>query len=351
SFPDKYGDLAPFVAVVREKDTNGDDFRLDRYDSEIDIPLPRRHAEVVKARAAKFASDRRRSELNSSENATRPFSRMNRSRTANLLMVREQRSRLEVQKAQSASLDERGIDETLTQEMRGLNVLEQARHPRLQAVPLLSKLASRAGSKQASGNTGRSRSEMGRITNAFGSIEDNDHRAATISVQGEALDDAWVALLGSTLETNRNVTSVLLNRNAIGDKGVALLSRSLHINNSVETLSLGGNRLTDEGARSLAGLLKSGRCSLRALNLAGAPSQPVSIIQSGSGSVDRLSEACIRAPGAAALAQALGDPVSGRSGRFLLSLNLASQRVWDAGAIALATALRRSSCHLEVSRQ
>lgn len=37
-------------------------------------------------------------------------------------MAREQRSRREVEKAQNASLDERGIDETLTQEMRGLNV-------------------------------------------------------------------------------------------------------------------------------------------------------------------------------------------------------------------------------------
>lgn len=56
------------------------------------------------------------------QEATRPFSRLNRARTANLLMAREQRSRREVEKAQNASLDERGIDETLTQEMRGLNV-------------------------------------------------------------------------------------------------------------------------------------------------------------------------------------------------------------------------------------
>lgn len=57
-----------------------------------------------------------------SQEATRPFSRINRARTAHLLMAREKRSRLEVEKAQNASLNERGIDESLTQEMRGLNV-------------------------------------------------------------------------------------------------------------------------------------------------------------------------------------------------------------------------------------
>ena len=53
---------------------------------------------------------------------------------------------------------------------------------------------------------------MARITDAFGFVEDNDHRAAAVSVQGEALDDAWAALLGSTLETTKHVRSVLLNR-------------------------------------------------------------------------------------------------------------------------------------------
>lgn len=59
---------------------------------------------------------------------------------------------------------------------------------------------------------GRSRREMTRITDAFSFVEDNDHRAAAVNVQGEGLDDAWVALLGSTLETNTTVRSVLLNR-------------------------------------------------------------------------------------------------------------------------------------------
>lgn len=60
--------------------------------------------------------------LLSPQEATRPFSRRNRARTAHLLMAREQRSRREVENAQNASLNERGIDDTLTQEMRGLNV-------------------------------------------------------------------------------------------------------------------------------------------------------------------------------------------------------------------------------------
>lgn len=48
-------------------------------------------------------------------------------------------------------------------------------------------------------------------------------------------------------------------------------------------------------------------------------------MQSGSGVKDHLVDACIRAPGAAALALALGDPAT-RRGCFLLSLNLANQR-------------------------
>lgn len=65
------------------------------------------------------------------------------------------------------------------------------------------------------------------------------------------------------------------NRNSIGDKGVALLAQFLQVNTSVEALSLGGNRLTDEAARSLADLLRSGRSSLKVLNLAGFTPKPV----------------------------------------------------------------------------
>lgn len=53
---------------------------------------------------------------------------------------------------------------------------------------------------------------MARITESFGFVDDNDHRVAAVNVQGECLDDAWVTLLGSTLEVNDNVHSVLLNR-------------------------------------------------------------------------------------------------------------------------------------------
>ncbi|CAM9232362.1 unnamed protein product [Ectocarpus fasciculatus] len=341
--PEEFGELAPFVFVGCDHERRAGD-RLARYDPGIDIPLPRNHSDVVRTRAAKSAEGRRRVELYSSEEATRPFSRLNREKTTHLLMMREQRSRQEVEKARNASLSDRGIDDTLAQEIRGLNALEQARHPRLQAVPLLSRSASSAGSKQQ----GRSRREMARITGAFGLVEDDDHRAAVVSVQGEALDDAWITLLGSTLENNHNIHTLLLNRNSIGDQGVALLARSLRINDSVETLSLGGNHVTDEGARSLAGLLKSGRCSLKALNLAGATPRPASIMQSGSGIQEDLADKCIRAPGAAALALALAEPVPRSGACSLLSLNLAFQRVWDAGAIALAAALKRPGCHLEV---
>lgn len=65
--PEEYGDLAPFVVVVREEDAHKGHTGLDRYDPEIDIPLPRKHSEVIRAKAAKFASERRRVELYSSE--------------------------------------------------------------------------------------------------------------------------------------------------------------------------------------------------------------------------------------------------------------------------------------------
>ncbi len=53
---------------------------------------------------------------------------------------------------------------------------------------------------------------MARITHAFSFVEDNDQKGGAVNVQGEALDDAWITLLGSTLENNRRVRSVLLNR-------------------------------------------------------------------------------------------------------------------------------------------
>jgi len=53
---------------------------------------------------------------------------------------------------------------------------------------------------------------MARIPDAFSFVEDDDHKGVAVNLQGEALDDAWVTLLGSTLENNRHVRSVLLNR-------------------------------------------------------------------------------------------------------------------------------------------
>lgn len=59
--------------------------------------------------------------------------------------------------------------------------------------------------------------------------------------------------------------------NSVTDKGAALLARSLYENTTVKSLSIGGNRLTDYTARTMANLLRSGSCSLTALNLSNAP--------------------------------------------------------------------------------
>lgn len=53
---------------------------------------------------------------------------------------------------------------------------------------------------------------MALITKAYQLIDDVDHRAVAVNMQGKALDDAWAAVLGSTLETNGTVRSVNLNR-------------------------------------------------------------------------------------------------------------------------------------------
>lgn len=58
----------------------------------------------------------------------------------------------------------------------------------------------------------RGRRDMAFITKAFELVDDNDHRALAITMQAQGLDDAWTALLGSTLEVNRTVRSVNLNR-------------------------------------------------------------------------------------------------------------------------------------------
>lgn len=61
---EEYGELTPFIEVTRgdKDDANGDAVTA-VFDPEIDVPLPRSHVEVVKARAAKSAVGRRRSEL------------------------------------------------------------------------------------------------------------------------------------------------------------------------------------------------------------------------------------------------------------------------------------------------
>ena len=56
------------------------------------------------------------------QEATRPFSRLNRAKTAALLVARDAKSRREVAKARSASMGERGITGDLIQEIRHLHV-------------------------------------------------------------------------------------------------------------------------------------------------------------------------------------------------------------------------------------
>lgn len=102
------------------------------------------------------------------------------------------------------------ILEETTSPLRGPQVLEQARHPSLKSVPLLSRSASSAGATQ-----GRSRKDLSLVAKPFEHVEADDHRVAALNFQGQGLDDAWTALLGSTLATNSTVRSVNLNRHAL----------------------------------------------------------------------------------------------------------------------------------------
>lgn len=59
---------------------------------------------------------------------------------------------------------------------------------------------------------GQDRRQMEYIAKAFEFVEDGDHRVAAVNLQGQGLDDAWTALLGSTLEASHTVRTVMLNR-------------------------------------------------------------------------------------------------------------------------------------------
>lgn len=70
-----YGDLAPFTAAWRaDKECDS----MARFDAEVDVPLPRSHLEVVKARAVKSAAGRRSAQLQSSEVGETDLSRSER---------------------------------------------------------------------------------------------------------------------------------------------------------------------------------------------------------------------------------------------------------------------------------
>lgn len=62
------------------------------------------------------------------QDAARPFSRMNRARTAKLLVSRESKRRLQVQSMRNASQQDRGIDHSLAREMRKLHVSLVGQH-------------------------------------------------------------------------------------------------------------------------------------------------------------------------------------------------------------------------------
>lgn len=130
--------------------------------------------------------------------------------------------------------------------------------------------------------------------------------------------------------------------NGGGVKASRLLSErgeksGLHVSvpgNMVVTthIRVGYKAIRSKSCRALDAL-KVGRDGAQ-LNLAlpppnSVPSLPctpcVSMMQSGSGARDHLTDKCIRAPGAAALALAISDPASSR-GSFLLTLNLAFQK-------------------------
>lgn len=61
-----YGDLSDFVLVTGDKHSH-DVNKLPRYDAGIDVPLPRRHLQVARAKAAKSAAGRQLSGLSASK--------------------------------------------------------------------------------------------------------------------------------------------------------------------------------------------------------------------------------------------------------------------------------------------
>ncbi|CAM9236384.1 unnamed protein product, partial [Choristocarpus tenellus] len=247
----------------------------------------------------------------------RPFSSLNRSHTIKRLRSRESNKQKQAKKAQDTK--ERGIDQGLEQDLQNLGVIEQMSHPRLQGTPLLSRI-----SKSSNGN-GQKMKVVCRLSEAVALIADNDHRAAAASFQGEGLDDAWVFVLASSLETNDTMRSLNLNNNLVGDRGSRALAQSLYLNSHLRMLSLGGNRITDAGASSLADLLRSGICNLTGLDLSGPKPIMTSVGLDEYGVGQSRVVDIIRAPGATALALALDNSL-GNPPCPLVTLNLSDQR-------------------------
>ncbi|CAM9222250.1 unnamed protein product [Chrysoparadoxa australica] len=260
----------------------------------------------------------------------RPFSKINRAKTAEKLFTRQLKTASNARQVATAGQAGRNITPQLVNQFKRMHVSEQLSSTLLDDVPLMSRQA-----RMGDAGVKRRREEVELLTATLGFMEDNDHRLTGVCLQNEKLDDEWACVIASCLENNTVTRSVNLNDNFITDSGAAALASMLRWNRAITSLSLGGNEIGDRGAQSLANVISRQRCSLARLNLAARnPSSRMS-------GCSRKSPQ-ITLEGATALSLCLTHNMGCR----LSFLELRGQLLGDAGAASLGQALQNQRCSL-----
>eukprot|EP00961_Rhodomonas_salina_P147103 1979744-Rhodomonas_salina.1 len=163
----------------------------------------------------------------------------------------------------------------------------------------------------------------------------------TLKLGGNLIADQGLALVPAFLESMSNLVVLHLNNNMIGDVGARYLAQGLALSDCLQVLNLNGNRIRDPGLEIMSHALIGG---------AGTRAQLIRIFGNHPRSCSghrpwapntslkalHLASNWLRDPGADRIAAILEGNWN------LTNVELASNRIGDEGARALADALRYS---------
>lgn len=189
------------------------------------------------------------------------------------------------------------------------------------------------------------------LVEILGTLIESHREVERVSLSGADLDDEKVALVAKFLTSTPGLVSLNLSNNKITSKGVSSLAKALSTHKRIKVLNLSKNQIDDEGFQRLAAVFQSNadleQVALARNKISGASGSFTEAAQAFSalGKLSRLSlnSNQLGDEAAAELAKVFQDHPS------LVTVKLQSNKIGTAGAAAIFDALQTNNSVTQVN--